>query len=301
MVTSAAHAVAVLLCLAASALPAAAQAVPGPPPPPVSPASPAPPPPSDDAALVIAEPDFTLVALPTALRLPQGKWAFRVTHRFTRALSQGSFGELASDLFGLDGSAIVGLELRYGARPGTQFVLLRTSDRTIQLMAQQSVLSAGTRAIGVDVIAAVQGLDNFSESYTGTFGALLSHRFGSRGAGYVQPLLVVNTLPENETADDATLITAVGGRLRFGESAYLVGEFAPRLSGAAPGDHHVALALEQRRGGHAFQISVANSFATTLGQVARAYGSSGEWHLGFTISRKFYRPSRPQPVSGSAR
>ena len=31
-----------------------------------------------------AEPDFTLISLPTALRLPQFKSAFRVTHRFVR-------------------------------------------------------------------------------------------------------------------------------------------------------------------------------------------------------------------------
>lgn len=296
MVRVDARAIALSLCLTAAALPAFAQAAPEPPPPSVAPAPPsAPPAPPDDTALVIAEPDFTLIAMPTTLRLPDGKWAFRVAHRFTRALTQGSFGDLASDLFGLDGSAIVGLELRYGVRPGTQLVLLRTSDRTIQLMTQQSVVSAGTHAIGVDVIAAVQGLDNFSERYTSTVGALLSRRFGSRGAAYLQPLIVINPLPETDTADDVTVITAVGGRVRFGASTYLVGEAAPRLSGASPGDHHVAFALEKRRGGHSFQISVANSFATTLGQVARGYGGSGEWHLGFTISRKFYRASQPPP------
>src|SRR5262245_57833130 len=40
----------------------------------------------DDAALRLAEPDYTLVALPTALNVPFLKTAFRVTHRFTRPL-----------------------------------------------------------------------------------------------------------------------------------------------------------------------------------------------------------------------
>lgn len=290
-----------LLCLVASPLPASGQATPEQPPPsapqapPAAPAQPADPvdPVDDDTRVVPAEPDFTLIALPTALRLPDGKWAFRVAHRFTRSLGQGSLGDLASDLFGFDGSALVGLEVRYGVRPGTQIVLLRTSDRTIQLMAQQSIAKAGTHAIGVDALAAVQGLDNLSESYTSTLGVILSRRFGTRGTAYVQPLVVINPLPEDEAADNVAIVAAVGARVRVGASTYLVGEFAPRLSGASPEEHHAAFALEKRRGGHSFQISVANSFATTLGQVARGYGGSGDWRLGFTISRKFYRPSPP--------
>src|SRR5262249_20649215 len=72
----------------------------------------------DDAAdLKLAEPDFTLAALPTSLRMPRNKWAFRVTHRFTRPLNPGpgeDFGDVAGDLFGIDGGAAIGLELRFG-------------------------------------------------------------------------------------------------------------------------------------------------------------------------------------------
>lgn len=295
MVTRALSLLAAVVWLA-SPLPAMAQAPPEPPPPSAVPA----PPQDDDTGFVAAEPDFTLIALPTALRLPDGKWAFRVTHRFTRSLAQGTFGDLASDLFGLDGGALVGLEVRYGVRPGTQLALLRTSDRTIQLLAQQSIVKPG-RAIGVEAVAAVQGLDNLTESYTSTLGVVLSHRFGARGAAYLQPLVVMNPLPESDTADDFAILTAVGARVRFGASMYLVGEFAPGLAGASPERHHAAFALEKRRGGHSFQISVANSFATTLGQVARGYGGSGDWRLGFTISRKFYRPSRPPAANAPVR
>ena len=57
----------------------------------------------DDAAVFKpAQPDFTLVGLPTGLRLPRFKSAFRVTHRFTRPLNQGDFGSLTEDFFGLD-------------------------------------------------------------------------------------------------------------------------------------------------------------------------------------------------------
>src|SRR5687767_6048663 len=73
---------------------------PPPPPPPVAPPPVTEPVPAEpeqidrgepDLPFVPAEPDFTLVALPTTLRLPAGRWGFRVAHRFTRALGRGSF------------------------------------------------------------------------------------------------------------------------------------------------------------------------------------------------------------------
>src|SRR5262245_49509313 len=40
----------------------------------------------DDAVLIPAEPDFTIINLPTSLRMPLFGSAIRVTHRFTRPL-----------------------------------------------------------------------------------------------------------------------------------------------------------------------------------------------------------------------
>ncbi len=299
MVTPAARALLAVLCLGLASAPAAAQTDPVPPPPSAAPASVEPV--DEDLVFVPAEPDFTLISLPSRLRLPDGKWGFRIAHRFTRALAEGSFGDLASDFFGFDGSALVGFELRYGLRPGTQLVFLRTSDRTIQLMAQQSIVRQGARPLAIDAIAAVQGLDNLGEDYTGTLGLLVSRRFGDRAAVYAHPLAVLNPMPELSDGDEAWFVLGLAARIRFGASTYVVVEGAPRLTSSGPDDHHMSFAIEKRRGGHTFQINFSNSFATTLGQVARAYGGSGEWHIGFNISRKFYRhatPPRPSPETG---
>ena len=91
--------------------------------------------PVDDAALKLAEPDFTLTAFPTALRLPKFGSAFRVTHRFTRPLGSGDFGDLAADFFGMDTGAQIGLEYRFGIIPSGQIGVLRTSDREIEFFA----------------------------------------------------------------------------------------------------------------------------------------------------------------------
>src|SRR4030095_10205647 len=94
-----------------------------------------------DMALNLAEPDFTIVNLPTTLRLPRMKSAFRVTHRFARSLTDGTFGQLASDLFGIDNGAQMGLEYRIGVMRGLQAGIYRTSTgKTIQFFGQYSAV-----------------------------------------------------------------------------------------------------------------------------------------------------------------
>ena len=48
-----------------------------------------------DRDLQLSQPDFTIVNLPTTLRVPRYKSAFRLTHRFARPLGQGDFSDLA--------------------------------------------------------------------------------------------------------------------------------------------------------------------------------------------------------------
>src|SRR5690242_359252 len=70
-----------------------------------------------DVRLDPLQPDFALAALPTTLRMPEHKLSFRVTHRFTRSLGEGSVGDLFDNFFGFDSAALIGLELRYGLLP----------------------------------------------------------------------------------------------------------------------------------------------------------------------------------------
>ena len=72
--------------------------------------------------------------------MPRHASAFRVTHRFTRSLGQGNFGDLLGDGFGTDGGAQIVLENRFGLFSGTQLGVHRTSDKTIQFFGQQQGL-----------------------------------------------------------------------------------------------------------------------------------------------------------------
>jgi hypothetical protein len=234
------------------------------------------------------QPDFNLAALPTTLRMPRGKWAFRVTHRFTRELGSGDFGDLVSDLFGIDGGAQVGLELRYGLLPGTQIGVHRTSDRTIQLFAQQSVLKQRDGApVGLDGIATYEGRENLREQRLGTFGLVLSRTVSRRAALYVEPLFVANANPFS-SGDDHAVMLGLGTRIRVRPALYVVGEYTPRLAGYDANADQISFGVEMRAGGHLFQLNVSNGFGTTLGQLAGGGVQNDTWFFGFNLLRKFF-------------
>jgi len=241
-----------------------------------------------DARVDPLQPDFNLAALPTTLRMPLHKLAFRVTHRFTRPLGQGDFGDLVSDLFGFDSGAQIGLELRYGLMRGTQIGVHRTSDRTIQIFGQHSFWNErDSKPIGLDGIVTLEGGNNLQENYKSTLGAIVSRNVAGHAALYAEPMVVIDSSPF-DTGDQNTLMLGLGGRLRVRPSLYLVGEITPRLAGFDPGSSQMSVGVEGRAGGHLFQLNFSNGFGTTLGQVATGAFNYDNWYIGFNISRKFF-------------
>jgi hypothetical protein len=237
-----------------------------------------------------AQPDFTLVNLPTTLRVPRFKSAFRVTHRFARPLGQGDFGSLVEDLFGLDNGAQIGLEYRFGIMRGTQVGIYRTSNRTIEFSAQYSALQQRDNgAIGLDVIATMEGTNNFRDSYSPALGVIVSRELGTRGALYFEPIWVNNSnpLPSELAEDNNTFLIGLGARIRIRPTVYLVGEIIPRI-GYDPDVTYATFGIEKRAGGHVFQMNFSNGFGSTMAQLARGGTDTDDWYIGFNISRKFF-------------
>jgi len=247
--------------------------------------------PDRDRELALAEPDFTLAALPTTLRLPARAFGFRLTHRFSRPIAIGTVGDFFADFFGMDGAARIGVELRYGVRAGTQVVAHRTNDRAIQLLGQHQVARQGRAPVSVHGILAVEGDNNFSEDFAGAIGAVVSRTFADHGAVYLQPIVVVNVNATGPVpaSDDRTVVVGVGTRVRLGGSrVYLVAEAAPQVAGFDAGVDHVSVGIERRAGGHMFQLTISNALGTTLRQIARGGANRGDWYIGFNLSRKFF-------------
>lgn len=258
--------------------------------PPAAPATTEAEPERNDADVLVdpLQPDFTLGTLPTTLRMPAGKWAFRVTHRFTRNLGQGDLGDLFSNLFGIDGGSQVGLEVRYGLLTGTQVGVHRTSDRSVQFFVQHNFVNErDDGAFGLDAIATIEGSDNLTEHRQSALGIALSKNAGRRAVLYVEPLVVLNANPFG-IGDEHTVMVGLGGRFRVRPAIYLLAEYTPRMAGYRPSADQITFGLERRTGGHLFQINVSNGFGTTLGQVARGGIDYDEWFLGFNLSRKFF-------------
>lgn len=236
-----------------------------------------------------AQPDFTIVGLPTTLRLPRHGSAFRITHRFNRPLGQGSIGNLAEDFFGFDSGAVIGFEYRYGLFKATQLAVHRTNNRTIQFMLQREIKAQDESfPLSINVFGSAEGTNNFKDSYSPGLGVILSREIGDRAAIYAEPFWVNNTnpLPGELVDDNNSIMLGLGARVRLSASVYGVFEVTPRVNGFDPGDHQMSFGIEKRAGGHSFQINVGNAFGTTFGQIAR--GGTDDWYLGFNISRKFY-------------
>ena len=255
---------------------------------------PAPPPPAvdddPDRDPNPSQPDFTIVNLPTTLRVPRFKSAFRVTHRFGRPLGEGDFGAAAENLFGLDSGAIIGLEYRFGLMRGLQIGVLRTSNRTIDFFTQYNLMQqGGSRPLGIGIVASIEGTNNFRDSYAPSIGVVVSRELAGHGALYVEPMWVNNSNPLSTElgGDNDTFLLGLGARLRVRSTVYLVGEYIPR-NGYEPGVHHATFGIEKRSGGHVFQFNFSNGLGNTAGQLSNGGTGNEDWYIGFNISRKFF-------------
>jgi Membrane bound beta barrel domain (DUF5777) len=235
-----------------------------------------------------SQPDFYVATINTNLRLPKGKMAFRLTHRFLRTIGDGDFGDLASRLFGFDSGAQIGLDLKYAPFSGAQLGIYRTSDRTIQLQGQYNVVKDGNGPLGIGVVVNIDGTDNFSDEFSPGAAVVLSRELGDRGALYLQPSYVGNSRLLPGDGDDYTVLAGIGARIRAARNTYLFVEGSPRVAGHDPGVTMISFGFEQRAGGHVFQLNFSNGFGTTLAQVARGGTAKDDWYLGFNLSRKFY-------------
>ena len=244
-----------------------------------------------DRDVNLAQPDFTLATLPTTLRLPRHKGAFRVTHRFGRPLGSGDFGNLLEDFFGFDTGAQIGLEYRFGLFSGTQVGINRTSNRDIQFFAQYDLRNQRKGfPVGIAIIGTAEGTNNFRDSYSPGIGAVVSRELGEHGALYVEPIWVNNTnpLPGELANDNSTMLLGLGARLRVRPTVYAFFEASPRVAGFEPDVTQMSFGIEKRAGGHTFQMNFSNGIGTTFAQIARGGSGRDDWYIGFNISRKFF-------------
>jgi hypothetical protein len=242
----------------------------------------------DDTALVLAEPDFRVLNLPSTLRLPVHGSNFQLTHRFNGNLQRGSLGGNAGNLFGLDQGAAVGFEYRFGIARHLQAAVYRTAiDKTFQFYGKyDAVRQDDSIPVSLSALVSVEGADNFQERYSPALGVAVSRIVADRLAVYATPVWVHNTAALLNIDRD-TFFVGIGGRVRVSSTVYVVGEVAPRAGGYSPDKPAYGFAIEKRAGGHLFQLNFNNGQGTTFGQLARG-GFPDSLYLGFNLARKFF-------------
>ena len=252
----------------------------------------------DDAKLRPLDPDFTVVNLPTTLPLPMGAGNFHLTHRFVGVnWRQDDFSTIAENLFGFDGPAVIQLEYRIAVMKHLEAIVARTNfGRTIQFSGKYDAFhEGGSYPFGLSAIVSVEGQNNFRPTntsgadvgYTPAIGVALSKTLGTVASVYVDPIFAHNTQLIGTGDKRNTFYVGLGARVRLAPSTFVVGEVSPRVSGYKQGDAEMAFALEKRVGGHVFSLVVANTQATTYGQIA-AGANPETLYIGFNLARKFY-------------
>ena len=252
-------------------------------------------PPQDDPDLDVnfAQPDFTLVALPTTLRVPRHKSAFRVTHRFTPSAGRGRFrqprrGSVRPRQRRADRPRV---SIRPHARHADRLPPHVDSHDRVLRAARGDGAGRGDSRSRFDALA----IDRRHEQFPRQLLARRSAR-SSRGRSANTPRSTCEPIWVNNS--NAAAVRArrrqrhrdrgLGARLRVRPTVYLVLEGAPRVAGYDPGSTQISFGLEKRSGGHMFQLTITNGFGTTMGQIARGASNTDDWHLGFSISRKFF-------------
>jgi len=242
----------------------------------------------DDAAFRPLEPDFALINLPTTLPLPLHKSNFHLTHRFGGNLRGRDFGDVASDFFGIDEGATIGLEYRFAIAKHVEVGAYRTNfARTIEFFGKYDAFHQNARhPVGFSGLISIEGTNNFRQEYTPALGASVSRAIADVVEFYGTPIWVHNSAAGTGVTRD-TMLLGIGGRLRVLKTVFITAEVTPRLAGYSIGDNEYGFGLEKRVGGHDFMLTFTNTHASTFGQLARG-GNPDSLFLGFNLSRKFF-------------
>lgn len=254
-----------------------------------APAAPAPAPPVRD------ETEQNVITVPTTQPMRRFGSHFRITHRFVRDWHQGGLGELASDLFGLDEGAVIGLDYRFAPMTNVQAGVYRSMlNQTIQFSGRYDALQQGeARPLSLSALVSVEGTKNFRHDRAPAIGVVASRTYGRKLAVYASPTFVwhsgtpaLGLTPPVSASDEHTAYVGLGTRILVPKKTFIVLEVTPRVSGFAPGRATWGAAVEKHTRGHLFQLNFSNSFGTTYGQLARG-GERSNVYLGFNIARKF--------------
>lgn len=231
------------------------------------------------------------VNVPTPLIIPDGMWEVRFTHRFAEPINDGD----VRNLWGLDGSADIGIGLAWAARRDLQFELFRSDvqdnyEAAVKwafLKQAPSFPVSITFRGGVDVLTE-EGIDDRTSIFAQS---IVSRQLSRRLEVFAAP-----TYAFEAGSFEHAVNFPFGLAWFYRPSTAIVVELIPENDDLADDvDSSIGWAVGWKRalGGHFFEILLANTRATHVsqyvpGELIRGVGlQSDDVHLGFNIVRRF--------------
>ena len=249
---------------------------------------------------------FRNLNLPSTRTLAKNTGSFAINHRFNPTLGDGF-----DAFFGLDGSAIIFIQLGYGITDDMSVWLGRTNaSDNIELNFRHQVFNQGEGKLPFNL--SWQGTVNWvaeapsdpddsrfrSEVLKYTLQVSASRKFGDQFSVLLVPGILFNP-DEDVDGEDPYITLGLGGRWNFHNHMSVFAEWVPVLSGFELSTTFGNLnrfdswgtGFEIATGGHVFQILLTNSVGLATDQYIRGGDLdpedffSGDIRLGFNISR----------------
>lgn len=230
--------------------------------------------------------------LPTAETLQKGDFLFEIHHRFNTPVSSG-----VGEVWGLDGGVTMRIAVGYAVTNKFLITLGRSNregniDLSLKYKAFQIRHDVFPTLIGLNVAGVYNGkpvneIASSSRKYQFFISMIANTLYKKKlGIGIVPGYLYNSHIYCKDIQYSLTL----GAYIQYYimDTWSLIIEVNPTLRGWRDKYDSFAFGVELETGGHFFKILVGNNTAINLSQYLAGAGNSfksGDWHLGFNISR----------------
>jgi len=232
-----------------------------------------------------------LLNLPTQQVLPRGMWEVRFTHRFAEPINEGD----EDSLWGLDGSADIGIGLAWAPWRDLQFSVIRSDVQDNWEAAIKYALLKQAPSFPVS-ISARAGADIRTEDAIDQRTTEFAQLILSRQVNHRLELFAIPTYARHANSFDDAFNVPVGLAWMLKDTLALVVEIVPEngdLPDTVESDTAWTIGIKSTVGGHYFDVMISSSRATHVGQYVGSEFlpgvgvDSSDLHLGFNIVRRF--------------
>jgi hypothetical protein len=234
-----------------------------------------------------------LINLPTTQTVDKHRFLFQISHRYTNGVGSGY-----DTFYGINGPARIMIATGYGItdRLGV-WVKHANQTHEFELGLGWLLFDQGDR-LGMPFSASVYvggglvtesrpGLNLFAaENLKFTAQLSLAHQFGRRFSVLLVPCFATNTTDGLPTIEGSFAL-GFGGRFEILQGFSVIGEWLPVLAGHRAEANGWGFGLEDKIGGHVFQVFLTNSLGITSDRFIPGGDLRKGVRIGFNIFRTF--------------